>query len=89
VEDRETEARAALDRVERDTETLGTSAMARGAGWRGRLKHHFGGEDAIGAGEGGTTDPIEVWGRRIGRGLSLVGVVVLGFWLAMQLRLFG
>ena len=48
--------------------------------------------DAGGAGAGQSvdaaygTDPIEVWGRRIGRGLSVVGVVVLTWWLGMQLR---
>jgi len=36
-------------------------------------------------GEGGGTDPVEVWGRRIGRGLSLVGVIVLAYWLGLQL----
>ena len=33
------------------------------------------------------TDPIELWGRRIGRGLSLVGFVVLTLWLLAQLKL--
>jgi hypothetical protein len=28
-----------------------------------------------------SADPIEVWVRRIGRGLSVVGVVVLTWWL--------
>ena len=31
--------------------------------------------------------PIEVWGRRIGRSLSVVGFVVLVYWLASQLHL--
>jgi hypothetical protein len=35
--------------------------------------------------EDGGTDPIELWGRRIGRVLSLIGVVILGFWLLVQL----
>jgi hypothetical protein len=34
----------------------------------------------------GDTDPIEVWGRRIGRALSLVAVVALAWWLGVQLR---
>ncbi|HEX2509255.1 MAG TPA: hypothetical protein VHK66_01935 [Microvirga sp.] len=85
AEDRKDEARAALDRVERETETLGGSSLAR---MGRRLGGHFGASDAIGAGEGGRTDPIELWGRRIGRSLSLVGVVVLAYWLAVQLRLF-
>lgn len=84
AEDGKDEARAALDRVGRETETLGGSSLAR---MGRRLGGHFGARDAVGAGEGGTTDPIELWGRRIGRLLSLIGVVLLAFWLAVQLRL--
>jgi len=80
-DDRAREARAALERAARDSETVGSSALARGAR---RVGDHFAGRDAVG--EGGATDPIEVWGRRIGRGLSLVGVVLLAWWLGVQLR---
>lgn len=80
---REAEAREALERVARDSETIGTSSLAR-AGQR--VANHFAGKDAIGAGEHGETDPMELWGRRIGRVLSLVGVVVLTYWLGVQLR---
>jgi hypothetical protein len=80
--EREREAREALERVQRDTETLGSSALAR---MSRQAQDHFGGRDALGAAEDGGTDPIELWGRRIGRGLSLVGVVVLGLWLLVQL----
>lgn len=83
---REEEAREALERVARDSETLGASATARIGR---RLGHHFGGADAVGDAEGGGTDPMELWGRRIGRVLSLVGVVVLALWLAFQLGLIG
>ena len=31
-------------------------------------------------------DRVELWGRRIGRSLSLVGVVVLAWWLGHQLK---
>ena len=55
--------------------------------WAGGRGDHFGAKDAVGAGEGGGTDPIELWGRRIGRALSLVGVVVLAIWLLVQLRI--
>ena len=34
----------------------------------------------------GTTDPAELWGRRIGRALSLLGVVLLAYWLGVQAR---
>ena len=72
------EARRALDRVNRDTETFGASSLRR-------MSDHFAGRDAPGT--GGETDPIELWGRRIGRALSLVGVVVLSLWLLVQLKL--
>ena len=74
------EAREALERVQRDTDTLGSSALAR---MGRRAGDHFGAKDAMDP-EGGT-DPIELWGRRIGRILSLIGVVILGFWLLVQL----
>ena len=50
-------------------------------------RDNWNGKDLLvmGASQGGETDPIELWGRRIGRGLSLVGVVVLGLWLLVQL----
>ena len=78
------EAREALERVRRDTETLGSSALARMGRQAGE---HFGAKDAVGTGEGGGTDPIELWGRRIGRALSLIGVVILTIWLLVQLRI--
>jgi hypothetical protein len=82
-EDREAaEAREALERVRRDSDTLGASALAR---MGQRAGDHFGARDAIGAAEGGGTDPVELWGRRIGRALSLVGVVILSLWLLVQL----
>ena len=64
------EALASLrDLSERDT--LVTSALARTAR---RASDHFAVKDA---GE----DRIELWGRRIGRGLSLVGFVALAIYL--------
>ena len=82
-QEREREAREALERVRRDTETVGSSALAR---MSRRAQDHFGGGDAP-AGEGGDVDRVELWGRRIGRALSVVGVVVLSFWLLVQLRI--
>lgn len=72
---REAEAKAALDRVRRDQEGLLGSSMARAA-------DHFAGRDAP---EG---DRIELWGRRIGRSLSLVLFVVLAWWLGHQLKVW-
>jgi hypothetical protein len=81
-EEREAEARAALERVRRDAETVGDSSLARAGR---RLGDHFAGRDAVGEADGGT-DRIELWGRRIGRALSLVGVIVLTWWLGLQLN---
>jgi hypothetical protein len=81
-DERERAAAEALERVRRDTETVGSSSLARVAR---RVGDHFAGHDAIGAGEGGATDPMEVWGRRIGRVLSGVLLVGLTWWLGVQL----
>ena len=81
-DDRQREAREALDRVGRESETLGSSALAR---MGQRVGDHFAGRDALGEANG-ATDPIEVWGRRIGRSLSLIGVVALAYWLGLQLH---
>ncbi|MGO4572052.1 hypothetical protein [Microvirga sp. 2TAF3] len=80
----EQESREVLERVKRDSETIGSSSLSR---MSRRLVDHFGARDAIGDADGGSTDPIELWGRRIGRALSLIGVIVLTYWLAVQLRL--
>ena len=80
--DRDREAGEALERVTRDSESLGGSGIARAGR---RLGRHFSGGDAPVEADG-AADWAEVWGRRIGRALSLVGVVVLGFWLLIQLK---
>lgn len=72
---RAAEAQAALDRVKRHSESLLGSSM-------GRAADHFGAKDAP---EG---DQVELWGRRIGRSLSLLGVVVLAWWLGHQLKVW-
>ena len=76
--DEKDEARRTLDRVDRESETFGASSLRR-------MSDHFAARDT--AGTEGETDPIELWGRRIGRALSLVGVVVLSLWLLVQLKL--
>jgi hypothetical protein len=78
-DDRDAAARDALERTSRDSETLGGSALAR-AGQR--LGDHFAGRDADAG------DWAEVWGRRIGRALSLIGVIVLAYLLGLQLKLW-
>jgi hypothetical protein len=82
--EREREAREALERVERESETIGGSSLGRVGR---RLGGHFAARDAIGDANGGT-DPVELWGRRIGRALSLIGVIVLSYLVGGQLRLW-
>lgn len=79
---RSRESRETLARVGRDAETVGTSSLAR-AGQR--VGAHFAGADAVGEADGGGTDPAELWGRRVGRVLSLVLGLVLTWWLGEQL----
>ena len=83
-DERERRAKAALEGVERDAETLGGSGVARAGR---RLGRHFSGGDAPVEADG-AADWAEVWGRRIGRALSLVGVVVLAYLLGVQLKLW-
>ena len=78
------DAGEALARVSRDSEILGGSGIARAGR---RLGRHFSGRDAP-VEAGGAADWAEVWGRRIGRALSLVGVVVLAYLLGVQLKLW-
>jgi hypothetical protein len=59
-----------------DSDTFATSALARTAR---RAGDHFAGRDAMAA--DGSVDRIELWGRRIGRGLSLAGFVALAIYL--------
>ena len=61
------ESRRILERVARDSETIGASSMARVAN---RVSQHFRGE------ENPRDDAIEVWGKRIGR---LLGLLVFAF----------
>ncbi len=76
-EERRQEAQRALERAARDSEAVGNSQLARASR---QVADHFAALDA--AAEG---DPAEIWGRRIGRALSVVGVVVLTAWLGVQL----
>jgi hypothetical protein len=69
------DAKAILDRVARDQQGVLGSSMARAS-------DHFAAKDAP------ENDPAEIWGRRIGRALSLVGVIVLAWLLGSQLKLW-
>jgi hypothetical protein len=74
-EERQREALATLKSLG-ENDTFATSALARTAK---RASDHFAARDAVGP--DGAADPIELWGRRIGRGLSLVGFVALAVYL--------
>ena len=73
-EEQRREALATLDSL-RASDTVGSSALARTAK---RASDHFAGKDAVGA--DGSVDRIELWGRRIGRSLSLVGLIALAIY---------
>jgi hypothetical protein len=74
-DEQQRQAKAILDRAKRDQDGVLTSSMARAS-------DHFAAKDAP------PDDPVELWGRRIGRSLSLIGVIVLGYMLGVQLKLW-
>jgi hypothetical protein len=70
--ERRRRAEAALAGVVRDGEVIGSSGFARTMKDAGRrLGDHFG------AGDAEPDDRIEVWGRRLGRGLALIAALAL------------
>jgi len=74
----EVERRAALERLDRlrhEGDGLLGSALAKAGR---RAADHFAARDAI---ADGTADPAEVWGRRIGRALSLAVFIGLCVYL--------
>jgi hypothetical protein len=77
-EARRREAEKILEDLKRRGPSFAGSSLSDAAR---RAVDHFGGKDALGAAEGGTTDPIELWGRRIGRTLSLIVFIGLGIYL--------
>jgi hypothetical protein len=76
----EAERQEALRTLEalRKPARLADSSLANAAR---RAVDHFAGKDAIGDAEGGGTDPMELWGRRIGRALSLIAFTGLAIYL--------
>jgi len=74
-EERQREALATLQSLG-ESDTFVTSTLARTAK---RASDHFGAHDAIGP--DGSVDRIELWGRRIGRALSLIGFIALAVYL--------
>jgi hypothetical protein len=78
-EEQRREALRTLDSL-RDSDTFASSALARTAR---RATDHFAARDAMkdATAQDGSADKIELWGRRIGRGLSLAGLVALAIYL--------
>ncbi len=74
---REAEARKTLERVAVDSEVIGQSTLARTVN---RARSHMAADDAD------PEDKVEVWGRRVGRGLSLIVFLILAVWLVGYLR---
>lgn len=70
--DRRAKALADLARVGEGSEVVGTSTFSRAAN---RAARHFSGGDAD------PEDRIEVWGRRIGRTLGFIFLIVLAVYL--------
>jgi uncharacterized membrane protein len=69
---RREDALRAIDRVQSESETVGTSSFVRMAE---RAKDHMSAADKD------ADDEIEVWGTRIGRGLGLIFAVGLVIYL--------
>lgn len=69
---REEEARKAIERVERESEIVGRSSFVRAAG---KARDRLAAADAEGE------DPVEIWGRRVGRILSVIAFIGLALWL--------
>jgi len=78
----EAERREALASLKQlaERETFATSALARTAQ---RATDHFAATDALEDARtaDGSVDRIELWGRRIGRSLSLLGLIALAIFL--------
>lgn len=68
-EDAQQDAIKDLERLERESDFLGRSALRR-------ARAHFSADDAA-----AEKDWTELWGRRIGRVLSLIGVIALAIYL--------
>ena len=74
--ERSKESGRILDRVARESDLVGSSALARTAE---RMRDHFAANDAD------RTDWAELWGARLGRILALIAFVALAIWLLLFL----
>ena len=73
-DDAQNEAKRILDRVSRESETVATSSMARTT--------ELFKKQIDGPSDDQSEDKIEILGRRIGRSLGLIALVILVFYLA-------
>lgn len=69
ADERARESRRILERVARDSETIGRSSFARVAN---RLRDHF-------SGDAEKDDAAEIWGKRIGRTLGAIAFAFLAW----------
>lgn len=69
---REKESERVLDKVAAESEVFGTSSFVRTAN---KAKDHLSGSD------GDQSDKVEVWGKRVGRALSVIVFFALVIWL--------
>ncbi|MDJ0932620.1 hypothetical protein [Breoghania sp.] len=74
-EERQREAREALDRIHGDSETVGSSSFVRVAK---HAQDHFTADD-----KQGEKDPVEIWGSRIGRAGGLLFALALVLYLVV------
>ena len=77
VDDQAAEAKRILDRVARESETVGSSTMVRSAIQPGQ----HGADPQRESGSTPQDDPIEILGRKIGRSLGWIAVVFLLIYL--------
>ncbi len=71
-EESQRESERVLERVATESEIVGTSSFVRQAN---KAREHFAGED------GDQSDQVEVWAKRVGRGLSVIAFILLAIWL--------
>ncbi len=71
-EESKREAERVLERVSTESEVLGTSSFVKQAN---RARDHFAGAD------GDQSDKVEIWAKRVGRGLSVIAFIALAYWL--------
>lgn len=69
---RQRESERVLERVSTESEVVGTSSFVRQAN---RVRDH------LTAADGDQSDSVEVWAKRVARGLSIVVFVLLAIWL--------